>query len=367
MILIEGVMGLHDGNPSSADLARLLNVPVAFVINCSGMAQSMHAIAHGLATYKTSNADDLPPLRVAGVVANNIASPRHEDMLREANGSQLKMLAALRRHNLTLPSRHLGLMQASEIVNLDQLLDAFADRIAATDLGELPPVVQFPPVAEETPQPLLRGITIGIARDSAFSFIYQDNLDWLAEMGAQLKFFSPLTDASLPVADAIYLPGGYPELYADALWQNASMRGCLSHFCGHGGKIYAECGGMLYLLESLTSSEGQRYQMLGLVPGSAEMRTRLSSLGYQLFTLPGGSLRGHTFHYSHLDAVWKGGARATKYPTGEPGELVYQSTDIFASYIHFYFRSAPRAVATIFDPRQPSSTRPQSTDRASLV
>lgn len=209
LILIEGVMGLFDGTPSSADLAAKFGVPVAAVINANSMAQTFGAIAFGLARYRT----DVP---FHGVLANRVGSPRHAQMLQEGLPADIRWLGHVASDAaFALPDRHLGLHQASEIDDLDARIDRAADALAQTQLAQLPPAVEFDAGDADALAPvprLLDGMHIAIARDAAFSFIYPANLALLEALGARLSFFSPLADEAAPAnANAIYLPGGYPE------------------------------------------------------------------------------------------------------------------------------------------------------------
>lgn len=205
LILIEGVMGLFDGTPCSADLAQLLAVPVLAVVDVAGMAQTLGALAYGLAHYR-------PGLRVAGVLANGVASARHEEMLRQGLPADIAWFGSLpRRQQFSLPERHLGLVPAAEVADLDTRLGAVADLLGATALADLPPPCDFDRVTGASPVMTgteLRGVRIAVARDAAFSFAYPANLDVLRGMGAQLSFFSPLQDKALPATDSVYLPGG---------------------------------------------------------------------------------------------------------------------------------------------------------------
>ncbi|HKJ10636.1 MAG TPA: cobyrinate a,c-diamide synthase, partial [Gammaproteobacteria bacterium] len=206
LVLIEGVMGLFDGGPSTADLAARFDLPVLAVIDASAMAQSFGAVALGLATYRQD-------LSVWGVVANRVGGVRHADMLAASVPASVPFLGALSRdESIALPDRHLGLVQAGEIGDLDQRLEQGAQAVERAGLTALPQPVAFQPAREPVGPPLLSGVRIAVARDAAFSFLYTANLDLLQSLGAKLVFFSPLTDACLPPADAVYLPGGYPEL-----------------------------------------------------------------------------------------------------------------------------------------------------------
>ncbi|HRX70054.1 MAG: cobyrinate a,c-diamide synthase [Gammaproteobacteria bacterium] len=344
LILIEGVMGLFDGTPSSADLAELFGVPVLALINAHAMAQTFGAVAHGLAHYR-------PSLPFAGVLANRVAGPGHAELLAESLPPETHYYGGLPRDDeITLPDRHLGLVQAAEIADLETRLNAVAALIAETGLAELPPPVAFPAMHREPPPPLLKGVRIGIARDMAFAFLYPANLDTLRALGAELAFFSPLADADLPEVDAIYLPGGYPELHLDTLASNEPMRAALRQHHASSKPIYAECGGLLYTLESLTDKEGYRASMLGLLPGQAVMQPKLAGLGMQSVQLPEGELRGHTFHHSKLETPLTPLTQGRRQRNGQPGEAVYRVGRLTASYLHLYFASHPEAAAHLFLP-----------------
>lgn len=344
LILIEGVMGLFDGEPSSADLAAKFGVPVLAVINAAAMAQTFGAVAHGLVTFR-------PGVPFAGVLANGVGSARHAAMLTQALPPGIRCFGALPRSDeVTLSSRHLGLTQAEEISDLDARLESAAAGVAKAGITALPPEIEFTqPAPQEVPQ-RLKGIHIAVARDAAFSFLYPANLECLRAMGVRLSFFSPLADAALPEADGIYLPGGYPELHLQRLQQNDGMKAALRKHFDSGRPIYAECGGMLYLLESLTDSAGGRGEMVGLIPGHAVMQRRVRGLGYQTAEFPDGVLRGHTFHHSVMHTPIAPAFHAS-HPRGESaGEAIYRSKRLIATYVHFYFPSNPTAAASLFAP-----------------
>ena len=342
LILIEGVMGLFDGTPSSADLAGLFGVPVLALINAHAMAQTFGAVAYGLAHYR-------PGLPFAGVLANRVAGPGHAELLAESLPPELRYYGWLpRAGEIALPDRHLGLVQATEIADLEARLDAVARLIANTGLAELPSPVVFPAATMEPLPPLLQGVRIGIACDTALAFLYPANLDTLRALGAELTFFSPLTDSDLPAVDSVYLPGGYPELHLDALAANQSLREALRRHHQAGKPIYAECGGLLYALESLADKEGHRAAMLGLLPGHAALQARLAGLGMQSVLLPEGELRGHTFHHSRLETPLQPLAYGRRQRNGQPGEAVYRVGRLTASYLHLYFASNPVAAARLF-------------------
>lgn len=344
LILIEGVMGLFDGSPSAADLARHFGVPVLGVINGAAMAQTFGALAVGLATYQ-------PDLPFAGVLGNRVGSQRHSDLIRDSLPDWIRWYGALPRSaEVELPSRHLGLVQAEELADLDARLDAAADALAASAEVALPPAVAFAAPAAEPLEPWLEGVRIGVARDTSFAFLYQGNLDLLQRLGAELVFFSPLVDAELPAVDSLYLPGGYPELHLPQLAGNPAMAAAIRAHHQVGKPILAECGGMLYLLEALTDAAGQSAELLGLLPGRAVMQKRLAALALQEAALPEGTLRGHTFHHSLLESPEAPLVRGL-CPNDKPvAEAVYRIGRLTASYIHFYLPSNPRAAAELLRP-----------------
>lgn len=344
LILIEGVMGLFDGEPCCANIAELFSVPVLAVINSTGTAQTLGAIAYGLANYR-------PGLKFAGILANNVASPRHNEMIEQGMPASLHYFGGIPRDNrFILPERHLGLVQAEEVHDLESRMLAAATAIASTGLANLPETVEFRSPERKNPPRLLSGVRIGIARDTAFSFIYAANLDLLRAMGATLKFYSPLADSALPDVDSVYLPGGYPELHVQTLQDNLAMKAALQMHFQQGKPIYAECGGMLYLLESIQDKAGNRGEMVGLLPGHAVMQARLKGLGYQFAPMPGGVLRGHTFHHSLVETPLTPIAFGKRLHNTSEGEAIYQSNRLTASYLHCYFASNPIAAAQLFLP-----------------
>jgi len=341
LILVEGSMGLFDGDPSSADLAKLMSIPALPVIDARGMAQTFGAVALGLASFD-------PELPVRQVIANRIGSSRHGDMLRASLPEGIGLLGAIPRNDaMNIPDRHLGLVQAGELGDLDQRLDAAAEVLAEAGLDGLPLPVSLEAEPPEAPPGLLSGTRIAIARDAAFSFIYRANLDLLEAMGAQLSYFSPLADNELPEADSLWLPGGYPELHAGTLAANAPMLEAIRAFHETGKPILAECGGLMACAETLVDKEGGEHALVGLLPGRAIMAGRLKALGLQSLDTNLGGLRGHTYHHSTLETPWQPFAR-TRKQAGSEGEAVYRQGALTGSYFHGYFPSAPALVAAIF-------------------
>ncbi|WP_439849728.1 cobyrinate a,c-diamide synthase [Pseudomonas syringae] len=344
LILIEGVMGLFDGTPSSADLARHFGVPVLGVIDGTAMAQTFGALALGLARYQ-------PDLPFAGVLANRVGTVRHAQLLENSLTEGLRWYGALSREvGFELPSRHLGLVQASELNDLDLRLDMAAAALASTCEVSLPPAVTFTAPDPVHVEPLLSGVRIAVARDEAFAFLYGASLDLLRNMGAELSFFSPIHDSEIPEADSLYLPGGYPELHHVALAANLAMQASIRAHHIAGKPILAECGGMLYLLDALTDVEGVRAELVGLLAGEAVMQKRLAALALQAVELPEGTLHGHTYHHSLTSTELQPIARGVSPNGGRGAEAVYRLGRLTASYVHFYFPSCPQAVAALFKP-----------------
>ncbi len=306
LLLIEGAMGLFDGAPPSgrgatADLARILALPVVLVIDAAHMAHSVAALVAGFAQHDSA-------VQVAGVILNRSGSSRHEKMLSTAlKPLGIPIIGCLRRDpSLTLPARHLGLVQAGEHHDLDSFLDAAAERVeAALDLDRLTacaaPLPAPPPASGRSMAP--PASRIAIARDNAFAFIYPHLLDDWRSGGAEIAFFSPLADEPPPdEAQMIFLPGGYPELHAGRLAAADRFRRSVRRHAARGTLIYGECGGYMVLGAGLTDARGRRHEMLGLLALETSYQNRRLHLGYRHlegsappFT---GPWRGHEFHYA---------------------------------------------------------------------
>jgi cobyrinic acid a,c-diamide synthase len=352
LIVIESAMGLHDGEPSAADLALQFHLPVLAVVDASAMAGTLVAVAHGLQTWRTG-------LPWAGVMANRVAGERHAHMLLEAVGTRMPWCGALAHDaRFTVPSRHLGLAAAAELPDALARLDLAADALATTPLG-LRPLEAWqpwkPPDAPPVPAlaPLLRGQRIAVARDAAFAFIYDANLDTLRQLGANLMFFSPLAGDVLPACNAVWLPGGYPELHAARLAERTDLRAQLAVHVAAGRPLWAECGGLMVLSDTLVDSHGVAHKLWGLLPGTAVLGERLAALGPHAWTMDGQTLRGHSFHWSRFDTAlqpWQRTqpARGAAAGTGEP---IYRHRALRASWFHPWFASAPALAARLFLPR----------------
>ncbi len=358
LIVVEGVMGLFDGEPSAADLAQRFGLPVLAVIDASAMAGTFGALAFGLQHFR-------PGLPWAGVLANRVASERHAQMLQDAlvgEGARTDspfLGAVMRDTAFSLPERHLGLTVASEVSDALTRLDAAADALAATPLGQMNAealarwsVCFDAPVVPPVPAKELSGKTVAVARDAAFCFIYPANLDVLRALGAELVFFSPLADEPLPLCDAVWLPGGYPELHASTLAASTACSASLIAHVREGRPLLAECGGMMLLFDQLVALDGETHAMWGLLPGTVAMQKRLAALGPQRLMLPAGELRGHTFHYSRCESPLEPVRRTEPARGGASGagEAMFRSGSVQATYFHAWFASSPAATASLFLP-----------------
>lgn len=360
----EGVMGLFDsrdpGDPagSTADCARALGIPVVLVFNARGMAWSAAALVAGFRLHAVRMG-----VRIAGAIANNAGSPRHTDILRRAlerEGLPPLLGALPRREEWRLPERQLGLLPAEEAGTTGAWLDALADVAEkCIDVDQLLRLTETRRPQRAAPPP--RGVKtlrrVGIARDKAFCFYYEENERALAARGWEPVPFSPLADTALPPdIDALYLGGGYPEVFARELSANAAMREAIRVFAERGGEIYAECGGYMYLCAELEASEqaggtrGEfaRWPMCGVIDASARMGGRIRSLGYREVTMLGGApfgiqgdrFRGHEFHWSdirlHRDYAPLYAVRSDSGP--EKAGVVYKN--VRAGYVHLYWGHA---------------------------
>ena len=315
LLVVEGVMGLFDAaadaTGSTADLAQTLDLPVILVVDATGQSQSIAALVHGYSTYR-------PGLSIAGVILNRVASPRHESLLRQAlTPLRIPVLGAIPRDaGLHLPERHLGLVLPDEVDAFPAMLAHAAaiamDHVDVHRLVEIAAPLPSPRESSSRLAPL--GQRMAIASDRAFAFVYDHLLaDWRAA-GAELRFFSPLADeAPSPDADAVFLPGGYPELHAATLAAATRFKSGLAAAAARGALIYGECGGYMVLGDGLTAADGTRHAMAGLLPVSTDFSRPRRRLGYRRLSQSGAlpwprHVLGHEFHYSGEDAA----------PTGPP-------------------------------------------------
>jgi cobyrinic acid a,c-diamide synthase len=317
---------------------------VLAVIDGGAMAQTFGAVAQGLAEFRED-------VRVYGAAANRIGGEYHAQLLRRSLPNGIEWLGALPNDPvLALPGRHLGLVSAGELADLDARIDALADAWSRNAEPGLPPPARFKPAPSTSIPHLLEGSRIAVARDDAFCFIYPANLDLLREAGADLRFFSPIAGDALPGCDAVWLPGGYPELHLQVLSQRSDLHAALRAHVMDGRPLLAECGGLLFALDRLACADGDAASMAGLLRGRAVVHPRLAALGLQEVALPEGTLRGHTFHHARADIEAIPIATAVN-PNGAPScEAVYRERRFTASFVHFYFPSNPEAAVRLFLP-----------------
>jgi cobyrinic acid a,c-diamide synthase len=304
LIIIEGVMGLFDGpekgKGSTADLARMLGLPIVLVVDASHQSQSVGALVHGFSTFRRG-------VKISGVILNKVASERHHRMLAAAIPKDLLIGAVRSLSGLEIPSRHLGLKQAQELTDLQAFIASAAELAAsAIDLEKLKTLAQPLHIEPKLPSflpPL--GQRIAVARDEAFGFAYEHILAGWRALGAELRFFSPLADKPPSFdADAVFLPGGYPELHAGKLSLNSHFLDGLGQAAARGALIYGECGGFMVLGRYIADAKG-KYPMAALLPHATSLAEKKLSLGYRILKhkspLPfPPRLRGHEFHYSTL-------------------------------------------------------------------
>jgi cobyrinic acid a,c-diamide synthase len=374
--VIEGVMGLFDGaggtsdKGSTAHVARITGSPVVLVVDAKSQARSAAALVKGFAEFD-------PGIRVCGVIFNNVASDNHGRILREAIGKdcpEIEVFGCIPRDGaLHIPSRHLGLLTVEENPlpgeYLDHLVDVIRDHVDFALLWETckrQPTEQSLPFAGAPIAASRRGrpVRIAVARDPAFCFVYEDNLRLLREAGAELALFSPIRDDGLPEdIDGIYLPGGYPEVFADVLAENRAMKGAIRSFAEAGMPVYAECGGFIYLSEGIRSHVSAHdtsatsgdltpvTPFVGIFPVATRMLPRRKALGYREIIMTGNTLigrkgivaRGHEFHYSEMEEMPASVERLYRVRKGgaDLGTEGYRIHNCLASYVHLHFGSSP--------------------------
>ncbi|MGO9377582.1 MAG: cobyrinate a,c-diamide synthase [Dissulfurispiraceae bacterium] len=358
--VIEGVMGLFDGDQGTSALACTLHLPVILVVDAYGMAESAGALAHGYSAWAA-----LSGITLAGVIFNRVGSVRHFERLKNAVQDVDVLGYVPRDGDIEMPSRHLGLTTADEMPmsrrQVELLAAKIEEHIVIDNVLDLSCAVDEEICKRFVPRPgrVALSMRIAIARDVAFSFYYDENLDLLRDAGAEIVFFSPLWDSELPSdINAIYLGGGYPELHAAHLAANTAMLSSISSWAASGRPIYAECGGLMYLSRGIDDFNGRFFEMAGIFPFKTTMQQRRSRLGYREIRLKescilgrsGAVLRGHEFHYSTipLGQDMKEPGLETIYETvdaqGHPqGCEGYRIGSVLASYVHVHFGSNQRS------------------------
>jgi len=357
LALVEGMMGCFDGvdatsdQGSTAEVAKWLDAPVVLVIDAQAQARSAAAVALGFEQFDQH-------MKIAAVIVNRVAGDAHARSIRDAVAARcrVRVIGALTHdEQITLAERHLGLVTAAEDGLTEEKRARLAEAIErGVDLDGLLELAAPLPRSTTGPDPATRPrppVRIGVAHDAAFCFYYRDNLELLMAAGAELIYWSPLSDGHLPPVDGLYLGGGYPELYGPELAANQAMRDSVRAFAKTGRPVYAECGGLMYLAEALEDLEGAGHPMVGLLPATVRMRPRRLSLSYTEVTLreatplgpPGTTARGHEFHVSTLDPVPASVLRAYGLCRrgGTDGDEGYLMGNALLSYVHLHFGSNP--------------------------
>jgi len=350
LVVCEGVMGLFDGadvphgqsDGSTAEIAALAGWPVVLVIDARGMAGSAAAVLSGFARLR-------PEVKVAGVIFNQVSSDKHRRMIAAACARACPEVALLgfmpRLEKLVVPSRHLGLVQACEHPDLPAFLAAAADAVGRhVDVAALRDLAKPAALVGPHPCPLpVLGKRIAVARDQAFAFAYAGVLEGWRRAGAEISIFSPLDDQA-PDGDAVYLPGGYPELFAGRLAANSTFLDGVRRVAADGGAVFGECGGFMVLGRSLTDAEGQRHPMAGLLPLDTSFATRRLHLGYRQARLladgplgpVGRTFRGHEFHFATIVDEGPGQRlfEVTDAAGSHQGQAGWQYGRVAASFLH---------------------------------
>jgi cobyrinic acid a,c-diamide synthase len=358
-------MGLFDGRAtgpegSSAEVAAIVQAPILLVVDVGGMSRSAAAIVQGYAHFD-------PTVRVAGVVLNRVGGERHYHLVKTAIEEQagVPVWGYLPWDDeLVLPERHLGLVPVGEDATFQQVCQALAAAAERTiDLSAIVAAAQGAPTLEidqdaKVPTTEIRA-RLGVARDAAFNFYYEANLRWLRHWGAELVEYSPLDDPGLPAeVDGLYFGGGFPEMFAKGLAENGAFIGALRQAYQAGIPLYAECGGLMYLVEAIQDTAGVRHPMVGLLPGLCRLTDRLQNFGYKevqslrdsVLGPQGLHTRGHEFHYS----VWDGrpqdtGLYRTRSSHGDEQEEGYSLANLTASYVHLHFDACPQVARSLVD------------------
>ncbi|MBQ3620293.1 MAG: cobyrinate a,c-diamide synthase [Methanosarcinaceae archaeon] len=359
MAVVEGVMGLYDGGrggiSSTAEISKLLKIPVLLVIDVKSMGDSAAAIALGFKNYD-------PEVRLAGVILNRLGSDSHEMMIREAmEKAGIPVFGCMHRDDaLSISERHLGLLPVEEndddIRQIGLIREAvekslFIDRII--ELAENAEMIDLP---EKEMSQTEKKVRIGVADDEAFTFYYPESLQVLESMGAELVRFSPMNDATLPDVDGLMIGGGFPELFVDRLSENDSMKRDIREKAAAGLPVFAECGGLMYLTEKITDFDGKTFDMVGLIPAVCSMTKKLQTVGYveaealseNVLSEPGHVIRGHEFHFSTMDLA--AGTDEDAFPwafefrkmrTGACYRSGFSQGNVLASYLHLHFAGDP--------------------------
>lgn len=357
--VIEGVMGFYDGGrggiSSTAEIASLIGAPVLLVMDVRSVGESAAAGALGFRSYD-------PSADIRGVILNKLGSESHRKLITDAmNGIDMAVLGAIpRNRELTMPERHMGLVPAGETdvcKPLEKIRETIEKHVDIDAILQIAGSAQPLEIEEQGKECAGDSFTVAVAHDDAFCFYYPDSLSVLEELGARLTFFSPLRDKKLPNVSGIIFGGGFPEVFAEDLSKNLSMRESVQRAARKGVPIYAECGGFMYLTGSVETVDGKNYEMAGAVPLSCRMNEKLQRIGYveakalkdNLLCKAGTLIRGHEFHFSSISSENTNGDAAflfTKHRNGESYRGGYASDNILASYMHIHFAGNRKLAAS---------------------
>lgn len=359
--VVEGVMGLYDGGKkgvsSTAEIAKLIGAPVILIIDCKSIGASAAAIATGFRDYDKD-------VKFAGVILNRLGSDSHEKMIKEAmKKANIKVFGAIKRdENLHLPERHLGLLPAEENEKKYELIKYFSEIEKKLNIDEIIAVAKGANSIKNIDYALRNNakkiVKIAVAKDEAFSFYYEDSLSVLEEMGAEIIYFSPLYDSEIPTCDGLILGGGFPEMFADKLEKNKTMRYSIKDAATNGLPIYAECGGFMYLMKSVVDLSGKSFNMTGVIYKKSKMKDKLQTVGYvtatqiqdTIFGEKGLKFKGHEFHFSVTDEDENTAAfTMEKMRTGKKYLAGYASKNILGSYLHLHFRGEKDAARNFIE------------------
>jgi len=361
MVIIEGVMGLYDGGrqgvSSTAAIAKLLRAPVVLVIDAKSMGESAAAIALGYKMYDQE-------VNLVGVIINRLGSATHEKMVTEAlERIHIPVLGCIyRNEEISMPERHLGLTPVTEHNAQDMIAELCVQIAKQVHVGKIINIASSAPelgiVSENlgttTQSPPM--VRIGVAHDEAFSFYYPESLAVLETMGAEIIPFSPLNDTHLPKVDGLVFGGGFPEMFVSQLAGNVSMRQSIADACQAGMPVYAECGGFMYLTQKMFDFDGNEYEMVGAIPTSCSMQSKLQTVGYveataltdNVLCSAGDCMRGHEFHFSLMNhdesaRSFPWAFEFKKVRTGVVYHSGYAYGNLLASYLHMHFAGNEQA------------------------
>lgn len=335
--VVEGVMGLFDGankdEGSTAALARLLNLPIVLVVDAASMAYSAAPLLFGFKNFD-------PSLYIAGVIFNRVGSESHYHFLQQAaTDAGVKSLGYIpRNEQLKMESRHLGLFLPTEQENNHPVQVAAGLIEKHIDLDSLLEMCQVDILQkhQDKSSKIKKIFKVAFARDEAFNFSYQANIDCLNKLG-EVQFFSPLHDKILPCADLVWLPGGYPELYLEQLSKNQSMMQQIRQHAENGKAVLAECGGMMYMGKSITNKEGKRYSMVDLLAIHTSFEKMKLHLGYRQLKYENQDWRGHEFHFSNMELNEPKANFEVKTARGKDVDMpIFRKQNVWGSYLHLY-------------------------------